>query len=192
MVDILYNIDVSIFYFINHTLSFTALDKFFVYLTDVKHWYLVYIIFWLMLVIKGGRIGRIAAFGALLLITFSDQLNSTFLKSFFERARPCNVLDDVNILVVCTGSYSFPSSHAVNNFAVAAFFSMLYPNYKKALFITAFLVALSRPYVGVHYPSDIIIGALIGYGIGYLFALGAVRLDKYIEKKFVKNKEELN
>lgn len=179
MIDFLYSIDVSIFYFINHTISNPLFDKFFPFITEVKHWYLVYIIFWLILVIKGGRKGRIAAFGVLLLIAASDQISSSLLKNLFERIRPCNVLVDVRILAGCTGSYSFPSSHAVNNFAFALFFTKLYPKFKIAFFIVAILTAFSRPYVGVHYPSDIVGGALIGSLIGYVFAI----LAQYVDDK---------
>jgi len=189
MIDFLYSIDVSLFYFINHTLSNPLFDKFFPFITEVKNWYLVYAIFWLILVIKGGKRGRIAAVGILLLITASDQISSSLIKNLVERIRPCNALPDVNILAGCTSSFSFPSSHAVNNFAFAVFFSKLYPRFKVSFYIIAVLTAFSRPYVGVHYPSDIIAGALIGSLIGYLFGILALYVDNKIPqiKLFKKN-----
>ncbi len=177
MVEFLYNIDVQIFYFINHTLSNPVFDKFFPFITEVKHWYIAYLILWLILFFKGGRIGKIAAVILLFQITFSDQLSSFFIKNLVQRIRPCNALPDVNILVTCTGSYSFPSSHAVNNFAVAMFIYKIYPKLKWILFSSAFLIALSRPYVGVHYPSDILGGAIIGIIIGYLFGTITIWID---------------
>ncbi len=179
MIDFLYSIDVALFYFLNQTISNPLFDKFFPFITEVKHWYLVYIIFWFILVIKGGRLGRLAGIGILLLIAASDQISSSFLKNFFERIRPCNALPDVRILAGCTGSFSFPSSHAVNNFAFAVYFSRLFPKYKIPFYLIAVLAALSRPIVGVHYPSDIIGGALIGSLIGYVFAI----LIKYADEK---------
>lgn len=177
--DFLYTLDKELFYFINHTLSNPLFDKIFPYLTDVKHWYLVYIIFWFILVIKGGRLGRITAVMSLLLITASDQISSFLLKDWIARIRPCNVLPDVNILVFCSGSYSMPSSHAVNNFAAAVFFSRLFPKYKIPLYVIAVLMAFSRPYVGVHYPADVIVGAVVGSVIGYVLAILTQRIDKY-------------
>ncbi len=179
MMDFLYTLDKELFYFINHTLSNPLFDKIFPYLTDVKHWYLVYIIFWFILVIKGGRLGRITAVMSLLLITASDQISSFLLKDWIARIRPCNVLPDVNILVFCSGSYSMPSSHAVNNFAAAVFFSRLFPKYKIPLYVIAVLMAFSRPYVGVHYPADVIVGAVVGSVIGYVLAILTQRIDKY-------------
>lgn len=183
MVDFFYSIDVAIFYFINHSLSNPVFDKFFTILTNLNSWLIAYIILWFICFFKGGRLGKIAAIGAIILIVASDQFSSSLLKNLFERIRPCNALSDVNILVVCTGSYSLPSSHAVNNFAVAVFFSSVFPKFKWILLSVAFLVALSRPYVGVHYPSDILIGAIIGSIIGYAFAFGTIKINKYFEEK---------
>ena len=181
MLDFFYNIDVSTFYFINRTLSAPFFDRFFTFITEINHWYIAYVILWFIAFFKGGRTGKIAAVGSIILITASDQLSSSLLKNLFARIRPCNALTNVNILVVCTGSYSFPSSHAVNNFAIALFFSRLFPKLKWILYTTAFLVAFSRPYVGVHYPSDIIAGAIIGLFIGYIFSIAALRIDDYFK-----------
>lgn len=183
MIDFFYQIDLAIFYFINHTLSNPFLDKFFPFITEVKNWYIAYIILFFLLVIKGGRLGRISAVFAILLITATDQFSANFLKNLIERIRPCNELPDVNILVGCTGSFSFPSAHAVNNFAAAVFFTMLFPKYKWPLFIVAFLLASSRVYVGVHYPSDIIGGALIGSALGYLFAKATLYINNFSKSK---------
>jgi undecaprenyl-diphosphatase len=183
MLDVLYQIDLSIFYFINHNLSTPFLDKFFVFITEVKHWYIAYIILFFITIFKGGRIGKISAIGMILLVVASDQLSSTFLKDLFQRIRPCNALPDVNILAGCTGSFSFPSSHAVNNFAAAVYFGKIFPKIKWILFSVATLMAISRPYVGVHYPSDVIGGAIIGALLGYLFALVVLRINNYFDNR---------
>lgn len=183
MADFLYSIDLAVFYFLNTTISNPILDRFFPYLTEVKHWYLVYIILWCLCFFKGGRLGKIAAVGSIILITCSDQFSSAFLKNLFGRIRPCNILEDANVLVHCSGSGSFPSSHAVNNFAVAVYFYRLFPKYKWILLPIAGVMALTRPYVGVHYPSDIIAGALIGSAIGFLFSYLALKAEEYFANK---------
>lgn len=183
MLDVLYQIDLSIFYFINHNLSNPLLDKFFVFITEVKHWYIAYIILFFITIFKGGRIGKISAIGMILLVIASDQLSSSLLKNIFERIRPCNALPDVNILVGCTSSFSFPSSHAVNNFAAAFYFGKIFPKLKWILISVATLMALSRPYVGVHYPSDAVVGAIVGALLGYLFALIVIKINSYVDNK---------
>lgn len=171
MTELLQNIDTAVFFLINHNLANPLFDRFFVFITDVHNWYLLYVTLWAILFFKGGRKGKIAAVTALLVITASDQISSSLLKNMIGRVRPCNALENVRMLVGCTGSYSMPSSHAVNNFAIAAFFSLLYKEYKYVLYTVATLVALSRPYVGVHYPSDIVVGAAVGILIGYMFVV---------------------
>lgn len=184
MGDFLYSVDLAVFNFINTTISNQIFDSFFPFITNVKNWYIAYIIIWLILLINGGKIGKIASVGIILVIVASDQISSNLLKNLFERIRPCNALEDVNLLVNCSRSFSFPSSHAVNNFAVAFYFYKLYPKFKWLLFTIAFLAAFSRPYIGVHYPSDIVAGALIGMLIGYILATLTVKIygnwKKYI------------
>jgi len=183
MTDFFFSIDLAVFYFFNHNLSNPAFDKFFSIITNVNNWFITYVIFILLLLIKGGKRGRIAIILALLLVVVGDQFGFRGLKETIGRLRPCNFLSDAITPVGCAGSSSFPSNHALNNFAIAVFFSMIYPNYKIALFLTAFLIAISRVYLGVHYPSDIIGGALIGSGFGYLFAKLYGIVIKKIESK---------
>ncbi len=183
MYDILYNIDLVIFNFLNQTISNPLFDKFFPFITNVKNWYIAFIVLWFIAIFKGGRIGKISAIVVIALIAISDQVSSHLLKPFFERVRPCNVVENVHLLVNCTRSYSMPSSHAVNNFAVAIFFSRLFPKLKIILITVASLVALSRPIVGVHYFSDIFIGAIIGSIIGYILSLVAIKIDDYFKHK---------
>jgi len=89
------------------------------------------------------------------------------IKYFIERIRPCNALEGVRLLGGCSKSFSMPSGHSTNSFAYAfALFIMargrvslpwrIYP------LVLAALVAYSRPYIGVHYPADIVSGAVVG------------------------------
>ncbi len=184
MINFFYSIDVAVFYFINHTLVNSAFDRFFTTITNVNNWYIAYIILLGIMLTKGGRRGRIAAVGLLLLILVTDQVNSKIIKEIVHRIRPCNVLPNVRTPLGFNGTFSFPSSHAVNNFAAAFFIYILFPNLKWALFITASLIAISRVYVGVHYPSDILGGAIIGSAFGYVFGIAALKLDLYIQKYY--------
>ncbi|MEJ2542483.1 MAG: phosphatase PAP2 family protein [Calditrichaceae bacterium] len=84
------------------------------------------------------------------------------MKPSFMRIRPCNVVEEVHLLVKNKTSKSMPSSHAANFFAVATVFSYFYRKYQWIFWFLASLVAYSRVAVGVHYPFDILIGAFSG------------------------------
>jgi undecaprenyl-diphosphatase len=181
--DFLYSIDIAIFYLFNHTFSTGFLDKFFSLITDVGNWYIAYLILAGIAFFKGGAKGKIAVIGLILLITFTDQTNHKILKEIFERLRPCNAFANVLTPVGCRGSFSFPSNHAVNNFAAAAFLTPLFPKFKWIFIVTASLLAISRVYLGLHYPSDILGGAIIGSFIGYLFSVAALKIDTRFTEK---------
>jgi undecaprenyl-diphosphatase len=88
--------------------------------------------------------------------------SANVLKHVFERLRPCQELDGVRLLVGCGGAFSMPSNHTVNAFAAAAIFSHFFRKSAVPMFLIAVLVAFSRIYVGVHYPSDVLAGAVLG------------------------------
>lgn len=171
MIEFLYSIDTAIFFFINHTLANPVFDWLMPFLTDLNKQKLIIagifvfvaLVFW-----KGGFQGR-AAIGVLIItVIISDQFSSSFLKEIFDRVRPCRALEGVRLLVSCGSGFSFPSSHAVNNFAGAYALSHFYNKQKWLWFSLATVIAFSRTYVGVHYPSDIAAGGIIGVGIGFL------------------------
>lgn len=181
--EFLYSIDLAIFYFFNHTISTGFLDKFFSIITDVNKWYIAYFILASIAFFKGGTRGKIAIIGLILMIIVTDQTGYRILKELFMRIRPCIVLSDAITPVGCAGGYSFPSNHALNNFAAAIFLMRLFPKYKWIFLVVACLVSISRIYLGVHYPSDVIGGALVGVAFGYLFSIGALKLDNYFKNK---------
>ena len=108
-------------------------------------------------------------------VMLSDYISSTFLKEAIMRLRPCQdpaMINHLRLLVNgCPGNPSFPSSHAVNHFAVAMF---IFITFKKRvskwwglLFFWAFLISYAQVYVGVHFPIDVTCGAILGCLLGY-------------------------
>jgi undecaprenyl-diphosphatase len=89
-------------------------------------------------------------------------------------------LPDVHLLVKMKTSFSMPSAHAANFFALATYFTYFYRRYKWWFYSAAFMVALSRVSVGVHYPFDIAAGALLGV----LCALLVTGLWQYTNAKY--------
>jgi undecaprenyl-diphosphatase len=77
----------------------------------------------------------------------------------------------VHLLVHCGGGKSFPSSHAANNFGAATILTYFYRKIAWIFFSLAALVAFSRVYVGVHYPFDVLAGAILGMAISAILLL---------------------
>jgi undecaprenyl-diphosphatase len=172
--EFLYSIDVALFFFINHSLANPVFDVVMPFLTDLNRMRIgqvLYLAGVLWLIFKGGRNGRMAAALLIIGIIVSDQLSSSVLKPLVGRIRPCYALGGVRLLVECGGGLSFPSSHAVNNFCAAVILASFYKRQRWIWFSVAALIAFTRPYIGVHYPSDILGGALIGAGCGYCLVL---------------------
>lgn len=111
-----------------------------------------------------------------LMITCTDQL-SNFFKYGVRRLRPCHdpEISELMRLVksYCGGKFAYFSAHAANSFAVATFFALQFHQKVKwlglFLMVWAMVVAYSRIYIGVHYPLDVISGALVGAFFGWLF-----------------------
>jgi len=92
------------------------------------------------------------------------------IKNIVQRKRPYYELNDVRTPTEGSSGYSFPSGHATLSFALATGLSLYYPKWYviAPTFAYAAIVSLSRPYLGVHYPTDIIAGAVLGAGSAFL------------------------
>lgn len=129
--------------------------------------------------------------------SLGDLFSSHVLKPFFDRPRPCSVILDVILRAdYCPGNGSFPSSHAVNHFALAVFFWLTlrtrWPRFAWLFLIWAVIVCYAQIYVGVHYPFDVLAGAAIGGAIGWFCYWAFSRMaPKYFpffkQKKIQKN-----
>lgn len=95
-------------------------------------------------------------------------IGNIFLKNVIARERPCWVNPDVVLLILNPKDYSFPSGHSMHSFVGAL--SIWYANKKWgiAAFILAGLIAFSRMYLFVHYPTDVLVGIVIGLGVTFL------------------------
>lgn len=158
----LYAIDRAVFLFFNRTLANPVFDFVMPYITEEDYWRIPILLVWLALVIFGGKKGRIVALLVIPILTLSDQVSSFVVKPWVQRVRPCFVVEGARLLIDQSRSFSFPSSHAANNAAAAVLFSVKYRRYTWVFVFIAGVVAYSRVYVGVHYPSDILGGALLG------------------------------
>jgi undecaprenyl-diphosphatase len=174
MMDFLYQIDVMLFRFINGTLANPLFDWLMPIVTEEDNWRIPILLIVLAFLIFGGRKGRITILLLIFVITMSDQISSFVIKPLFSRVRPCFVLDNVRLLIDQSGSPSFTSSHAANLAAMAMLFSWRYRRRMWLPISLALFISYSRIYVGVHYPSDILGGWIIG-----IFCATVVLLVRY-------------
>jgi undecaprenyl-diphosphatase len=125
-----------------------------------------------------------------LTITASDQLSVHAFKNVFMRLRPCHepsLEGLLHMIKYCGGQYGFVSSHAANSFSVLAFLTGFFktsrPYVKWLLWIWALLVIYSRVYLGVHYPGDVLGGAIFGFFTGWLIYQIYRMVDNRLELK---------
>lgn len=157
---ILQRIEIEILFFIQHNMHNTIMDNFMVFFTTLGNKGFIYIVISLLLIInkKYRKIGYMV-FVALILVTIFGE---GILKPIFQRPRPFISYPFVNLLIDIPPSYSFPSGHAIISFAVAGILANEFKNIKILIYGLATLMAFSRLYLFVHYPTDIIIGAALG------------------------------
>jgi undecaprenyl-diphosphatase len=172
------HLDLFLFRVINSDLSNALFDLLMPVITDPEPFFIPFAGAGIGLLLWGGRKGRIAVVTALVLLLVSNTM-SELVKFWIQRARPCEVLEAVRLLVGCTASLSFPSSHAANVTAQAILFASLYRPVAFPLFLVAAAVGYSRVYVGVHYPADVAGGALVGV----VAAVVVIRLAREVERR---------
>ena len=114
--------------------------------------------------------GFVYLFMLLLAVGTSDFIGGKIIKPAVGRDRPTEAGIQVELRHYHYGGKSFPSNHALNIFTICVFSAFVFPGIAIPLVIFAALVAYSRVYVGVHYPLDIFVGALLGIVIGFLYS----------------------
>lgn len=119
--------------------------------------------------------------------TLSILITDVILKNFFNRNRPPLSLGTMNIggpLLY----HSFPSGHATFAWALAMVLASKEPRAKWLFYTLAFLISISRVYLGKHYPSDVIAGSFVGLGIGYVSLWTTQNMIKYLHVKVKRKK----
>lgn len=161
-------LDVSALYFVNHGWSAPPLDAFFSFVTEQRNYALPAGLLAVYLWMKRGLRGRLCLLALLLGVTVTDPLSSRLIKPAVHRVRPCAAVPGVLTPHGDRGTFSFPSSHAVNIAMAASIVGLSFPAWALPALVLALLVGLSRVYLGLHYPSDVLAGYLLGAAMGWV------------------------
>ncbi len=171
MLDSILEIDFQLFELINQSFQNNFFDFIMPYLREKTVWIPLYIglaVFF----IKQFKLkkGIIIIVLSIICVGISDITSSKIIKPNVERLRPCNTEQEVRLLVNCGSGYSFTSSHAANHFALGTFWFLILGHFKRSRYLFllwAASISFAQVYVGVHYPLDILSGAILGSIIAF-------------------------
>jgi membrane-associated phospholipid phosphatase len=171
------HVDYSLMLKINRDWQSPFFDHVSLFIRDANFWAPVYAFLLLFIPMNFGRRGLWWVVALIGLIALTDSISSHVIKDLFFRPRPCRdemMAHKIRFLAkTCGLNGSFTSSHAANHFAIAMF---IFQTLKKSSslwglgFIWAGAISYAQVYVGVHYPFDIIGGAMLGSLLGYFSA----------------------
>lgn len=166
--------DRKVYYLINIKLSVSWLDNIMLLLRQAFTWIPLYFFFLLFFYANCRKFLFPIIALSMVTFAFTDFTSASILKPLIGRLRPCHDTSlqfSINNIAGCGGIFSMPSSHASNHFGLAAFwFYVIEKTLNRKwywLWGWAFIVGYSQIYVGVHYPGDIIMGALLGIVIAF-------------------------
>lgn len=187
MLEFLKQFDLQVFKFINQDLTNPVFDVFFPFITDLHKTILfnliVYPLFLFLFYRKYKKYGVVLFLFMLLTLAINDFTSSALIKDTVQRMRPADLLGSEVIVRSSFAGYSFPSNHAANMFAFANFAGFYFPVAKWLLMLVAALIAFSRVYNGVHFPLDVLGGAMYGLLISLAMLKAIGRFNNTIDKK---------
>ncbi len=175
-------IDKKLIKIINKNMKSKFMDRFMVIFTNLGS--LMFVCSLTLALIIFGR-DRLRHTGFELAVTLIVSQGITYtLKSILSRERPYNVLKDLNTYNIFLKDYSFPSGHTSASFSIATIVAFNIPKLSILVLIGALLVGISRIYLAVHYPTDVLAGILVGVGSGIFVHLYMMYILMYLFEFF--------
>ena len=173
MLETLKQWDHDLFIWLN-SLGIEAYDSFWIFVTQIESWTALFLYFFILIFYFYGR-KQGAVVVLFFITTFVITLAATDLtKEYVARLRPNNVEAFSNLIRILQkpSSFSFFSGHASSSFSITTFVVLALRSFSKLIYLAylwPIIFVLSRIYVGVHYPSDILAGAIVGVFFGIIF-----------------------
>lgn len=183
------DIDTYLFEVVNQKATNSCLDLTMPFIRQPLFWLPLYLFIILFAIYNFPKKAAIWIGSLLLTVASTDSVSSHIFKPIFGRLRPCNnpeLADSIRLLVDhCGQNGSFTSSHATNHFGIAVFIFItldkVWGKFNYLFILWASVICFAQVYVGVHFPFDVLGGALLGSGIGYLTATYFRRIEGCIE-----------
>lgn len=173
MLSALNRLDSELYILLNMKLNIPLLSQIMVFVSSEIFGIILIsaMLLYLLLKKKSQGLGIVLAL-ALMALVSADAISTHALKPFFGRTRPCYQIDRNRVFVPSCGSeFGFPSNHAANAMAVATVTGLSIPSIAPVGIAFASLIGISRVFVGVHYPFDVMAGLLLGLVVGAGFHL---------------------
>ncbi len=165
MIQFIMQMDQTILYWLQENIRSPFLTPIFIFITRLGNSAFIWL--FTALVLLGVKKYRHSGVALLLSIIISSILVDEILKNIFCRTRPFYAMPGLTALIPKPGSYSFPSGHTTTAFAAATVIASCLPKKFGILaYILAALIGFSRMYLGVHYPTDVLAGIVLGGLIG--------------------------
>ena len=186
MLDAIIHFDKVLFLILNRDIANPIFDVFFKTITNAKVWIIPGVAAALLYLKMEKKRALPVLVLSVITVCLTDQLAATVIKPLVHRLRPCNLaalVEGGRFLLGNNSHYSFPSNHAMNMFGQATLFSFFHPRYRRWFFLFAATIAFSRVYVGLHYPLDVVAGAVFGVVCGIVVAGLYKGVVLYFKKK---------
>lgn len=160
MIYSLQKFDIKILNFIDKHLRCKILDKLMPLITTLGNGGAIWIIISLCLI--NNKCHKNEGYMVIASLALTTIIGEGIIKHLFRRARPFIKMKQSKLLIARPITYSFPSGHSASSFAAAGIFVMMNSRVSLYMIILASLIAFSRLYLNVHYPSDVVIGIILG------------------------------
>lgn len=151
---------------INDRIKTDFLDKYMLKITNLGGLIFIGVLVILLVVFGNDRIRFIGVQAGMTL--FISQTIVYTLKTLLSRERPYNILEHLNTFGITLKDYSFPSGHSSASFSVATTIALNIPKISILVLIIALVIGISRIYIGVHYPTDVAAGMILGIGSAFI------------------------